>query len=388
MAVFAAARASRGPRANASASAVAAFNTSSAAGPVRRAPGRRLVGGHLPAGVDQIPGPPRPDRCVKRWVPPAPGITPMPDLRLTDLPVDGQVSQIGGERQLEPTAERVPVDRRDRDLRHRLEHVERVAERRHHRDGPPRARTRHGLDVRSRREDLRPAPDHHGPDVVAAVGLAERLLQLQPHLVVDRVGGRPVQTDLPHTVVDLEPDELPHAGSPYRSTPAVCCAVARSPSTSVVRVTPNAAAASGASARDGIANRSAAVGEMCTPERLEPRDGVGGRERNRRIGSRSCEGPDEIGHRHGVGALDRPGPLQASLAVVGRRQHRRDVVGEDRAPPTVSHRRSRTVAMPSRPRPWRPATIPPEPYACVDRTIACSIPLFATASSASPFARR
>ena len=31
---------------------------------------------------------------------------------------------------------------------------------------------------------------------------------------------------------------------------------------------------------------------------------------------------------------------------------------------------------------------PPDPYACVERTIACSNPLFATASSASPFARR
>ena len=31
---------------------------------------------------------------------------------------------------------------------------------------------------------------------------------------------------------------------------------------------------------------------------------------------------------------------------------------------------------------------PSRPYACVERTIACSIPLFATASSASPFARR
>ena len=31
---------------------------------------------------------------------------------------------------------------------------------------------------------------------------------------------------------------------------------------------------------------------------------------------------------------------------------------------------------------------PPGPYAYVDRMIACSIPLFATASSANPFARR
>ena len=97
---------------------------------------------------------------------------------------------------------------------------------------------------------------------------------------------------------------------------------------------------------------------------------------------------DEVGHGHGVGALERPGALDGRPLVVDGRQRTAATspanAGATDCVPSPITNGGDAVA---------PSTVaashdPPGPYACVERTMACSSPLFATASSASPFARR
>ncbi len=144
------------------------------------------------------------------------------DLGLADLGIVGQISKIRGEGELQAPAQRESVDRRDRDLGHRLEQIQRVRQCRHHRSdlgGPER---RHLLHVGARREDLRAAPQNESPDVLSPSGFGERPTELESDGVADRVGRRPVDPHDPDPVVDIQVDELhaPILPDPREARPA------------------------------------------------------------------------------------------------------------------------------------------------------------------------
>src|SRR5699024_3033573 len=61
-----------------------------------------------------------------------------------------------------------------------------------------------------------PAPHDHGCDVGAAGGLDRGLPDLLLHLGVERVQLGPVDADRADATLDLEPDELAHAGAPAK----------------------------------------------------------------------------------------------------------------------------------------------------------------------------
>ena len=111
-------------------------------------------------------------------------------------------------------------------------------------------------------KSLGPPPHDDRADVVARAGLFEGGEQLDRELERDRVGGRAVDADDPDAVVHLEAHEVRHRAAPYQSLSEVFAASARSPSTNGVVVTPNAAAASGASATDAAAKISVAREEI------------------------------------------------------------------------------------------------------------------------------
>ena len=244
--------------------------------------------------------------------------------------------------------------------------IERVAERGDDRADLLGTELRHRLDVRARGEDLRPAPDHHGADVVAFARLAERLLELHA-----RPDGRsrsraddPARTT-PDPVVHLEPDELPHRPrmlEPYRPAdgrsrqrPA-----ARRRARSDRRRTPRPRRAR----RPGTAsaNSSAVVGETGIPSASVKRAAASaGRQRHRRPAPGAARSVTSSDMRHDVGSLQRPRALEVPVPVVGRGHDRRDVAGEDRRHRLATPRRPRTAARRSRPRPSRPARARPAP---------------------------
>ena len=355
----------------------------SAAGSARPVPADASSRGHVPAGVDQIPGSSGTHEVCQALGATRPGDDAEP---ISGWPTwaSSASTQVGRERELEAAAERVPVDAAIETFG--------IASSRSH--ASPRASTtgptspdrpRHGLDVGARGEDLRTAPDHEGSDVAAVDRLADRVLQLQPHLVIDRVGRRPVQTDQTHTVVDLEPDELPHAGYP---TVRRGGSLGDGPE-SVGQRRPGDAErlrrVRGVG-RDGIAKSSAAVRETSPEQLREPRGGFDRRERCRR----SAPGAERIETRSAIGTTSGPsiahvpcrGPSLSSTAARTAATSTANTGATDSS--VADHERRRRRRSLDRSANQRP----PRPYACVDRTTACSIPEFATASSARPFARR
>ena len=143
-------------------------------------------------------------------MPPAPGITPSRISGCPTVPSSARYRRSAARASSNPPPSANPLIAAIDTFGHDLQLVERIAERGHHGPDLVRPEVRHGLDVRTGREDLRTTPHDHGPHIVASRGLREGLLQLQTRLKVERVRRRAVQTHHTDAVVDLEPHELPH----------------------------------------------------------------------------------------------------------------------------------------------------------------------------------
>ena len=117
---------------------------------------------------------PSPTRRASRCVPPAARDHPDRHLREAELEVVGRDAKVAGERELEPDAEAVPVQRRDHRLRAALRRRDVVREAR---DVPGRALEEAG-DVAARGERLARAREHDEADGVVAVELLEDAAQL------------------------------------------------------------------------------------------------------------------------------------------------------------------------------------------------------------------
>ena len=310
----------RAPRASATAASSTLVGGHDALGEPE---GERLVRRHLPAGVDEFARPAGPDQPREPLRAARARDHAEPDLGLADRGVVGEVAQVGA-RAPAPTRRpaRTRSPRRSRSSAMRLQQVA----------GRARARRRSASTSSGPHSAIAlmsaPAAKIFGPpqitmapDVVAVGGLADRLLELEAHLEVDRVRGRPVQADHADTVVDLEPHELRHGADATRS-PAAPRRAARSegrasPSARGVGRTPNAAAASGASARAGIAEDAAAVGRRHghAQQPLErPAASPGGAVRHRGIGASGAgqRAAASSAARHDVGTLERPGAVQVA----------------------------------------------------------------------------
>src|SRR5438552_1672927 len=225
-------------------------------------------------------------------------------------------------------------------------------------------------------------------DVGSSFRFANRFAELEPDLQIDRVRGLAVDADHADAVVNLETNELAHGGGAYPvSTAAASASVTRSPSTSGVRETPNARAASGPSARDGSAKNDAVTASNGTPRSLV------------RISAAAC--PDAW-----VGSAPSPRSIPAKPSAVTTSGPSRPHVPASSAwassIPAIPEATAstKTGARSVSPGPTTiggsasaPSTAavnhrPPSPYACVARTMACWSPEARPASSARPFARR
>ena len=142
-AAFAAARAARGPYANSRACATARARTSEAGTTRSASPSSQGADRvELRTGHDEAERARRSQQPGEALRAAGAGDHADLDLRLPDRGVLGQVPQVGAERELEPAAQRVAGDGGDRDLRHGLEGVDRVAEGATPPGGSPRRRTR------------------------------------------------------------------------------------------------------------------------------------------------------------------------------------------------------------------------------------------------------
>ncbi len=153
-----------------------------------------------------------------------------------------------------------------------------------------------------------------GPHVIAIGRHAERLLELQPHLVVDRVGRGPVQADQaprPRSTSSRTNSPIVHRGHPTapRRQPVVRCVEGRRPARYVRPRTPPPHRAHRLVTAARTPRRRSR--RTASPSASSHRGSVGRRERNGRTGLRSGQDADQLGHRHDVGSLDRPGSLQA-----------------------------------------------------------------------------
>src|SRR5580765_1823981 len=313
---------------------------------------------------------------------------PERDLGLAELRIVRHVAEVAPERQLEAPAERVARDRGDRDLPDTFQQVAGIAERLDARAHLVLGPAGHRLDVGACREELRAAPHHERADVRAVVRFADRLPQLDADPQIDRVRRRAVDADHPDAVIHLETHELAHGGAAYPvSIAAAASRVARRPSTSGVRATPNAAAASGASARDGRAKNDAVTASNGTPRS--------------RVKASAAACPEAW-----VGTAPSPPSSRAKPSPVTMSGPSRPHVpassasSSSIAASTDATSSAKIGARSLSPGPTTnggsasaPSTVavnhrPPSPYACVERTIACSMPDARTASSARPFARR
>src|SRR6266566_495004 len=229
----------------------------------------RRRGIELHPRVHEVTRHPRPDQSRQSLGPAGARDHAERDLGLADPGVVREVAQVASERQLQPAAEREARDRGDRDLPDAFQQVADVTERLHARAHLVLAPAGHRLDVGPRREELRAAQDDEGADVGSLFRFADRFAELDPDPQIDRVRGRAIDADHADAIVDLETNELAHGGAAYPvSIVAAASRVSRSPSTSGVRETPNAKAASGASARDGSAKNDAVTASNGTPRSL------------------------------------------------------------------------------------------------------------------------
>src|SRR5690606_31926096 len=137
---------------------------------------------------------------------PGAGDHPEQDLGEAQPGVGRAHPQVGGERQLAAAAQGEPVDRRDhrdRQPRQRGAHLAQGAGVAHRRAVVPLP---HLLDARARGEDLRPAGDDDGADLLAAPHLLDGLRQLGDQHPVQGVDRRLGQGDHGQPAGDVEGD--------------------------------------------------------------------------------------------------------------------------------------------------------------------------------------
>ena len=186
--------------------------------PVDEPDRERLGGIHLPPRQDQVAGLREADQAGEPLRSTRAGDDPQFDLGQAEPRILGDAPDVAGKRHLEAATQRESVDRRDRDLRDRLEVAAGLLERPHVRGDLVRPVPDHRLDVGARGEDPLAAPDDDGANGLVSGDASGGLGQLERDGARERVRGRPVDADRGDPALGVDADELPH-GRPILADP-------------------------------------------------------------------------------------------------------------------------------------------------------------------------